>query len=672
MRLLEDRSIKTKLKLLTIVSAGVALLFSCVAFSIQHVWGVHTSEVQQLSALASVLGSNTAAALAFDDPETAAELLASLRQQASVKLACLYDAEGKRFATYPQELSDGLPVPATPPGSGSTFTTSGHLEVVLPIVHEGNRVGTICLRAGMEDLQQQITSYVTIAGSVLLVSLAAAILLAGRLQRFVTTPILQLAEAMRRVTTEGDYSVRVEKLGRDELGVLTDGFNAMLGQAEQARADLQQAHDELEERVARRTAELEIAKEAAEASNQAKSEFLANLSHEVRTPMTAIRGFADLLLDEALPKANRHEFVETIRHNGDHLLAIVNDILDLSKIEAGTMTVERITCSPCLVAGEVVSLMRAHAAEKNLSLEAEFRGPLPETIQSDKIRLRQILMNLMGNAVKFTESGGLRLVLQMATPPTASRPRIGFEVIDTGMGMAPAQLLTLFDPFSQADTSMTRRYGGTGLGLAISKRFAEMLGGDLTVRSEPGRGSRFLVTVDTGPLEGVRMLEGVDEALLALKKSAARAALADLRLTGRVLLAEDGPVNQRLIAYVLGKAGADVTVAENGQIAMDEIRQAADAGQPFDVVLMDMQMPVLDGYDTTRRLREAGCRVPVIALTAHAMQGDRQKCLAAGCDDYATKPIDHRALVELVARFCRPQPEPAEVRSGPKESPPEQ
>ena len=399
----------------------------------------------------------------------------------------------------------------------------------------------------------------------------------------------------------------------------------------------------------------------AEAADRAKSEFLANMSHEIRTPMTAILGYADLLAEEgdaAQPTLDRAEVIETIRRNGRHLLALINDILDLSKIEAGRLDVESVRFSPIQVVEEVYSLLNVTAQTKGLCLRVEPCWPLPESMQGDPVRLRQILMNLVGNAIKFTKEGGV--TLRWALERSVDEPRLRFEIIDTGIGITREQMGRLFEPFSQADSSTTRRFGGTGLGLAISRRLARMMGGDVTVASEPGKGSTFTVTIPTGPLKDIALLTeaAVPPAAESTETASAQAAgpSEDPRpLAGqRVLLAEDGPDNQRLIAYVLRRAGADVEIAENGRIAVDKVVQAlAPGGRGFDLILMDMQMPEMDGYQATRLLRKHGCRLPIIALTAHAMEGDCKKCLDAGCDGYATKPIDIQRLLTICVQGCR-------------------
>ncbi len=405
----------------------------------------------------------------------------------------------------------------------------------------------------------------------------------------------------------------------------------------------------------RQKQELQIARREAEAASVAKGEFLANMSHEIRTPMTAILGFAETLLTEGdISKAppQRIEAVNTILRNGKHLLHLINGILDLSKIDAGKLKIECESCSPCELAREVISLMKVRADEKKLPLNLTFEGKMPATIFTDPMRLRQILINLVGNAVKFTKEGRVQLQVRLVDPQS-DHPAIEFDVQDTGIGIPPKQICGLFRAFSQLDASTTREFGGTGLGLAISRRLSEMLGGRIEVTSELGKGSTFRVTVATGPLEDVAMIDPEDAVgrQNAAPQEEPPQSPPPQNLDCRILLAEDGADNRRLISFLLKKAGAEVVVAENGQIAEETAVEAHDAGDPFDLILMDMQMPVMDGYETTRSLRAAGHATPIIALTAHAMDGDRDKCLAAGCDDYASKPIDRGQLIAVVSKY---------------------
>ncbi len=439
---------------------------------------------------------------------------------------------------------------------------------------------------------------------------------------------------------------RMQRLAETRIGAVENGLTLfLLAGLGMFAVLLAGAHFGIARPLTRSRRQLADGMEATEAANRAKSAFLANMSHEIRTPMTAILGFSESLLDDGLTADEQVEAVRTIHRNGTHLLSVINDILDLSKVEAGRMKVEKIDCVPAQLAADVAEMFRARAEEKGIAVELEHHGAIPATVHTDPTRLRQILVNLLGNAIKFTESGRVQLILRLVDG--SDSPRLWFDVVDTGVGMSEHQVARLFAPFSQADTSMSRRFGGTGLGLAISRRFAEMLGGDVTIVStEVEVGSHFRASITVGSLDGVVMLNDpwvADQSAPSESPSAATDSL-DLRL----LLAEDGIDNQRLITHILKRAGAEVTVVDNGRRAVDQALEAREKGEPFDVILMDMQMPVMDGYRATELLRERGYAGAIIALTAQAMAEDRDRCIQSGCDDYASKPVDRRNLIEML------------------------
>ncbi len=397
--------------------------------------------------------------------------------------------------------------------------------------------------------------------------------------------------------------------------------------------------------------ELRGSQEKAIAADRSKSEFLANMSHEIRTPMTAILGFSEALLDQGISAEEKLQAIQTIHRNGQHLLELINDILDLSKVEAGKLEVERRSVSPSGILQDVKQLLGERARERGNSLQIELQGSIPQTIQTDPTRLKQALVNLAGNAVKFTTNG----VVQIVAGCDFENQQMFFRVIDNGIGISPEQMERIFKPFSQADSSTTREHGGTGLGLAITERIAELLGGAVSVASEPGKGSTFTLTLATGPLKGAPTISRLNTSAFAETSPRELRRGGSDTIEGRVLLVEDGPDNQRLLAFVLKKAGAEVCLAENGKEGVEAALSAWKKGSPFDLILMDMQMPVMDGYAATAFLRNEGYSGQIVALTAHAMEGEINKCLAAGCDAYLTKPIDAQTFIpEVAARMGLP------------------
>ncbi|MCY2974950.1 MAG: PAS domain-containing protein [Planctomycetota bacterium] len=394
---------------------------------------------------------------------------------------------------------------------------------------------------------------------------------------------------------------------------------------------------------------LQVARTEAEAANHAKSEFLANMSHEIRTPLTAILGFADMLREDGnldISPVERLHTIDTITTAGQHLLTIINDVLDLSKIEADKTTVERIETPLIEIVSEVERLLRPIAIGKGVTLDARLSTPVPDRILSDPTRLRQILMNLVGNAAKFTEQGSI-VINASVTDPSGNACLI-IDIEDTGPGMTSEQSQTLFQAFEQADTTFTRKHGGTGLGLTISRRLAKLMGGDVKLwRTELGKGSCFRLVLPMTPAVNSVFVKNIEVRPVSIVDKPH----AKISVHGRILLAEDGLDNQRLLSFILKKSGASIDIADNGQIALEMWDKANKLNVPYDLLLTDMQMPVMDGYLLARSLRNRGEKMPIVALTAHALAEDRQKCLDAGCDDYLSKPIDKNSLLAVCAKW---------------------
>ncbi|GDY03896.1 hypothetical protein LBMAG50_00370 [Phycisphaerae bacterium] len=474
------------------------------------------------------------------------------------------------------------------------------------------------------------------------------------------------------IKVDGETSVMTGTLtewplsaARDRLAASTsDQLIAALQDQSKSSRDLEQARADLVEQ----NRALQTARSSAEAATLSKSMFLANMSHEIRTPMNVILNSIVILSEEQTDPKDRAFAVGAIQRNSAHLLTILNDILDLSKIEAGGMGVEIIPCSPLNIIQDIVESSQQLAQEKSLELFMELKSPVPKIIETDPTRLRQILINLIGNAIKFTEHGGVKIVVDLTNeksgprvdqdasdaPPAAIRLQV--QVLDTGIGIDDAQRNKLFHPFTQADISTTRQFGGTGLGLTISRRLSRMLGGDITSSSEVGLGSVFTVEIGIGNAS-------MDDMVSVLPQQPYASTESNLKITDSsniqnmpaaqitVLVAEDGEDNQRLIIHHLSRAGMKVILANNGREAVDLAIAAQRQSRAPEVILMDMQMPIMDGYEATAKLRELGWRGAIVAITAHAMRGDRERCTQVGCDDYLSKPIDRDILIQTVRKF---------------------
>lgn len=632
--LLRNLSLHRKLLVIFVLSAGAALALAWLLLAVSATLKLHDDVSLRLETLTRATAHNVQAALAFEDDRAARETLASLRADSSIVYACLLRRDGTRFVELVFAADSKAGTCTLADQETRSLLPPPYMHVNEPVWIENETIGTLHVVADLGAARATLAGYLLAMALFAVAALVLAMALGSRLQRRVTAPILDLAETARQVSQGGGYGIRATRHDNDEVGELVDRFNDMLGQIALRDQTLKLHSERLEQTVAERTAELQHAREVAEAASEAKSRFLATISHEIRTPMNGVLGMTELLLTTGLTSQQR-SYAEVVHHSGETLLAVLNDVLDFSRIEAGKMQLESIEFSPRQVIEDAVALMAEGAHAKGLKLYSEVDARVARRLCGDPNRLSQILTNLLANAIKFTQVGSIS-IWAMVDREDADAQALSISVHDTGIGMDAEMLARMCQPFEQADSSHARRFGGSGLGLAIVRELTELMQGELDVHSRPGAGSRFTVVLP--------FARTLNDAEVSEPAASARPSAMAAPIHAHVLLAEDNAVNQQVARAMLASIGCSVDVVHNGREAIDAL-----AENGYDAVLMDCQMPVMDGFEATRRIRQreqlrGDARIPVIAITASVMAEERQACLRCGMDDVLAKPFNRQSL----------------------------